>query len=50
MNTDPAHDSPISDAIMDRIYHNSYVVSVEGKVSMRARHGLKPEQNSEAAE
>ena len=50
LNTDPAHDSPISDAIMDRIYHNSYVVSVEGKVSMRARHGLKPEQNSEAAE
>ncbi|MED9970147.1 MAG: ATP-binding protein [Ruminococcus sp.] len=50
LNTDPSHDSPISDAIMDRIYHNSYVVSVEGKVSMRARHGLKPEQNSEAAE
>ena len=50
LNTDPSHDSPISDAIMDRIYHNSYVVSVEGKVSMRARHGLKQEQSSEAAE
>ena len=50
LNTDPAQDSPISDAIMDRIYHNSYVVSVEGKVSMRARHGLKTEQNGEVAE
>ena len=30
LNTDPSQDSPISDAIMDRIYHNSYVVSVEG--------------------
>ena len=50
LNTDPSQDSPISDAIMDRIYHNSYVVSVEGKVSMRARHGLKPELNGEVAE
>ena len=50
LNTDPSQDSPISDAIMDRIYHNSYVVSVEGKVSMRARHGLQPEQNGEVAE
>ena len=50
LNTDPSQDSPISDAIMDRIYHNSYVVSVEGKVSMRARHGLKAEQNGEVVE
>ena len=50
LNTAPSQDSPISDAIMNRIYHNSYVVSVEGKVSMRARHGLKTEQNGEVAE
>ena len=40
INTDPAQDSPISDAIMDRIVHNAYVVSVESTVSMRERHGL----------
>ena len=41
LNTDPSQDSPISDAIMDRIRHNAYVISVGGKVSMCERHGLK---------
>lgn len=40
LNTDSEEESPLSDAIMDRIIHNAYVVSLEGTVSMRERHGL----------
>lgn len=45
---DPNVDSPISEAIMDRIIHNSYDVLIQGKISMRERHGLKASQKEGA--
>ncbi len=33
-----------TDAIMDRIIHNSYEVLIDGTISMRERHGLKASQ------
>lgn len=50
INPDPAQDSPIADAIMDRIINNAYVVSVDGKISMRERHGLKTSAKGKAGE
>lgn len=47
INPDPNNDSPISDAIMDRIIHNSYEVMICGKISMRERHGLNYKETAE---
>lgn len=41
INHDPNSESPVTEAIMDRIMHNSYTISIEGNISMRERHGFK---------
>ena len=43
-----AEGSPISEAIMDRIIHNSYDVFIAGNVSMRKRHGLNASTEGKA--
>ena len=44
IDPNPESDSPVSEAIMDRIIHNAYEVLVDGRISMRERKGLKAVQ------
>ena len=39
--------SPISEAILDRIVHNSYQIDIKGNKSMRKRHGLFPDADDD---
>lgn len=43
IDPDPESDSPICEAIMDRVIHNAYEILVDGKQSMRERYGLNVE-------
>ena len=49
IDPNPESDSPVSEAIMDRIIHNSYEIMVEGRISMRERKGLKALRRKVAA-
>jgi DNA replication protein DnaC len=44
INAGSENGSPISEAIMDRIIHNSYEVMIDGRISMGERHGLRATQ------
>jgi len=38
-------DSPVVEAILDRVLHNAYEIRIEGDISMRERHGLKARES-----
>ena len=38
-------DSPVVEALLDRIIHNAYEIRIEGDISMRERHGMKTRES-----
>ena len=50
IDPNPESDSPVSEAIMDRIIYNSYEILVEGRISMRERKGLKASAQKDSGE
>lgn len=40
INPDPNNESPVTEAIMDRIMHKSHRMFIKGDISMRERHGF----------
>ena len=50
IDPNPDSGSPVSEAIMDRIVHNSYQMMIEGRISMRERMGLSVAERKGGAE